>query len=583
MKTYWISAFMVLMASYIDSYSQSQPCATDFKHMDLLKSSVSYRSSFELNEIQIDNFIQTQKGVRVSSTPEVTYKIPLVVHVLEPDVSASIMTDKEIEGMISRLNNQLRAGEGYGDSQNINIEFDLVQRGPDCEATTGIVRVDMSTETSYVEHGVASATANGIPELVAKSKSNWGNVNYYNLWIVNEIDSQKGNGVIGFAYFPGAGAELDGALMIADRLKSENSTLLAHEIGHALGVYHTFNGSGGSEEEGFSCTSNASPTIQGDRCADTEPMHYGGTYISNGLFDCTKGSDEINPCTGNPYGDLFRNIMNYVPDECAVLFTADQKDRMRGTLIKARSSLLRSNALKEAPVVAMAKACYPTVGNKADRYFGITSFDFDEQIVSESGSVSQDGYFSIDNSCYKQAEVSPDITYPVVIKTKNSNYVKVYIDYNNDGDFEDVGEEIGSGYSYPNKTFAFDYTVPVTGVLTNQELRMRVVCDPSSQLSACNLPGNSHNGSGQSEDYGIKINYSAARTEPCPANISLNGPVDNLNSGTKLFQSSVSITAVNRITGGRTILDGGAMVVLKPGFEVSGGAVFTAQIEGCVN
>lgn len=570
---------MVLMATFLNCYSQVQPCATDFRHNDLLKNSSFYRSNFEANESRVNSFIHSQKNLRVSTSSEVLYTIPLVVHVLEPDTSASIMTDQEIEEMISRLNNQLRAGEGYQDSQDINIEFALARRNPNCETTNGIVRVDMSEDLTYINQGVRSATDKGISELAAKSKSNWGNINYYNLWIVNKIDDQKGNGVIGFAYFPGVGADLDGALMIADRLKNENSSLLAHEIGHALGVYHTFNGSGGSEEEGYSCASNQSPSTQGDRCADTEPMHFGGTYISNGLFDCSMGSDEINPCTGKPYGDLFRNFMNYVPDECAALFTENQKDRMRATLLKARSTLLNSNALKEAPLVPMAAACYPTAGNKSDRFFGITSFDFDKKLVSESGSVSQDGYFSVDYSCYKQVEVLSDSTYPVIIKTKNSNYVKVYIDYNNDGDFEDDGEEIASGLSYPNKTFSFNYTVPSSGVLVNQELRMRVVCDPSNELSACSLPGNIYNGSGQSEDYGIKI---TAVPRPCLSNVVLREPLTQLG-GVNLIESLDSILAGIRIIGGQTILHGTDNVILEPGFEVSGGAVFAAEIKACAN
>ncbi|AWV98224.1 M43 family zinc metalloprotease [Arcticibacterium luteifluviistationis] len=582
MKMYWIGAFIALMTSFFDCYSQSQPCAADFKHAELLKNSDTYRANFETNQTQIDNFINNQTQFRVASTSDIFYRIPLVVHVLEPDSASSIVTDVEINQMISRLNNQLKAGAGYTESQNINIEFVLAKRSPDCGATTGIVRVDMSSNTSYVDYGVKSQKDEGISDLDAKSSSNWGNTNYYNLWIVNEIDGKKGDGVIGYAYFPGAGADVDGALMIADQLKKENSTLLVHELGHALGVYHTFQGYKGSEESGYSCTSNVSPTTQGDRCADTDPMHFGGTYVSNGIFNCETGYNKVNPCTGKAYGDLFRNIMNYVPDECAVIFTQGQKDRMRATLIKARSSLLESKALDDVPAVAMAPMCAPNIGSQSSIYYGITLFNFDDELISESGTVAQDGYFSIDNSCYRQVEVSPDSTYPVIVKTKSSNYVKVYIDYNNDGDFEDHGEEVGSNTS-PSKTFTFNYTVPSSGVLTNQELRMRVVCDPSYYLNACSLPGHSSYGSGQSEDYGIKIKVSAARPNPCLSNVILTEPLNDVGSGLNLIESLNSIVAGILISGGHTILHGADNVVLNPGFEVSEGAVFTAEIKACDN
>lgn len=582
MKTYWIGAFMALMASFFDCYSQYQPCAADLKHAELLKSSDSYRANFESNQLQIDNFIESQKKLRVSATSEVFYRIPLVVHVLEPDGASSIMTDAEIYQMISRLNNQLKAGSGYTESQNINIEFVLAKRSPDCSSTSGIVRVDMSSNITYVESGVMSQTTEGISDLDAKSSSNWGNTNYYNLWIVNEIDNKKVDGVIGYAYFPGAEANVDGALMIADQLKNENSTLLVHELGHALGIYHTFQGYSGSEENGYSCSSNASPTTQGDKCADTDPMHYGGTYLSNGIFDCNEGHNQINPCTGKPYGDLFKNIMNYVPYECAVLFTEDQKERMRAGLTKGRGSLLESNALDEVPETPMALSCSPIIGSEPGVFYGITLFDFDSQVVSKSGSVSQDGYFSIDNSCYKRAEVSSDSSYEIVVKTKFYSYVKVYIDYNNDGDFEDAGEEIGNGNSRPSNTVTFNYTVPSSGVLTNQELRMRVVNDPSFFLNSCSLPGNAY-GSGQSEDYGIKINGLNSQGEPCLSNVTLTEPLSGLSSVLNIFKSLNSIIAVNRITGGQTTMSGEENVLLNPGFEVSEGAVFTAEIGACAN
>lgn len=93
-------------------------------------------------------------------------------------------------------------------------------------------------------------------------------------------------------------------------------------------------------------------------------------------------------------------------------------------------------------------------------------------------------------------------TYPLSITTgiANDEDVKMYIDFNNNGDFTDLGEEVFS--SNQNKTHSGNIIIPSTGVTTNAPLRLRLISDFHSQ----NISGPCyHPNTGQAEDYEIVI------------------------------------------------------------------------------
>jgi hypothetical protein len=77
-----------------------------------------------------------------------------------------------------------------------------------------------------------------------------------------------------------------------------------HEVGHWLGLYHTFEG-------GCSGT--------GDRVADTPPE----------AEETTKCDLTRDTCPGDRFRDSVTNYMNYAPDHCMTEFTAGQVIRMQ--------------------------------------------------------------------------------------------------------------------------------------------------------------------------------------------------------------------------------------------------------------
>ena len=155
------------------------------------------------------------------------------------------ISDQQIIDAIAYTNQLFKADPASGFSgPDIGLELQLAKRTPDCRPTNGIVRWDFSSNTAYVDNGINIESSAGVNELVVKGDTRWSNKDYYNIWIVNKIDGADGTSgsfTAGYAYFPGASEEVDGTVLLATQLVS-GSTTLGHEIGHALNLYHTFQG-----------------------------------------------------------------------------------------------------------------------------------------------------------------------------------------------------------------------------------------------------------------------------------------------------------------------------------------------------
>ena len=140
--------------------------------------------------------------------------------------------------------------------------------------------------------------------------------------------------------------------------------------------------------------------------------------------------------------------------------------------------------------------CVPVVTNTTSSAgIGLFGLKLDKYTYTSSGT-RDDGPF-IDMACTEVMELKTDTFYITEITTGASykEYVKVYIDFNNDGDLDDAGELVFDTYEKP--THLDTIKIPSTAA-TNVLLRMRVMSDFYTIKDACDTLGY-----GQTEDYGV--------------------------------------------------------------------------------
>src|SRR5687768_4182902 len=229
--------------------------------------------------------------VRQFGSPGVdgTLTVPVVVHVIRNSTGGGDVSDSRIASQIDVLND---AFDGTTGGVNTSFRFSL----------TATTRTNNST---WYTAGPGTAA-----ETAMKSALRQGGAGTLNIYMSN-----PGGGLLGWATFPSSYASQplkDGVVVLSASTPGGNAApynlgdTATHEVGHWLGLYHTFQGG---------CNGS------GDQVSDT-PAEKSPAY------GCPVGRDSCRNGHNGSGIDPITNFMDYTDDSCMFKFTAGQSARM---------------------------------------------------------------------------------------------------------------------------------------------------------------------------------------------------------------------------------------------------------------
>ncbi|MBX7205591.1 MAG: T9SS type A sorting domain-containing protein [Bacteroidia bacterium] len=378
MKPLLLLRIIILCVFPFTSYSQN--CSFDEHRAGWIGSDSARYQAKLLYEERIDNFRnegylvspfefppQNQGASLSNGCRRTHFVVPIVFHVIyESGLPATNVSDSQITDQLQVLND---AFAGINGGYNTGIQFCLAKKKPDGTAFSGINRV-----------------ADGSPEYrqYDPQKNHLASMAYYdrerylNVWIVRNIlksDSTQAN-VAGYSNISYMGG-VDGVVMRYDfagnyqtcsgcPLQSiARGNALVHEIGHWLGLYHTFEGQ---------CAGATASTCatQGDRCCDTRPHDPATSYCpTNDTLTC--------PSANTYYGnqsDPIHNYMSYTSEACKYEFTHDQATIMQANLMLVRSGISNIDNMLATDVSCCLTTAQFSTASSSFKCYPDTAFTF---------------------------------------------------------------------------------------------------------------------------------------------------------------------------------------------------------------
>ncbi len=377
--------------------------------------------------------------------------IPVILHVVHNGQREGMgpnITQEQADSQIDALNEQFRRiGSGANNNPvgaDIYIEFAPALYDPDGNLLDqpGINRVDGGKESWSTQE----------IEATLKPSTIWNPNQYFNIWTVTFTPEDGGGTLLGYAQFPSMSG-LDGMPSVGGRAETDGVVMnyitygttpnvpfrygqgktVSHEVGHWLGLRHTWGDGACGVDDFVEDTPNCSQA------------RWSSIFLGCPTDDeCGEGERMVS------------NYMDYSDDQCRNTFTLEQKVRMRTTMDVSprRKELLRSTVhlSQEEPFARFAgtptSGCEGTVVQLLDlstnnpTTWAWTIYDTAGEVVGEYSDQNPEPAFPFSGIYSVKLVATNDQGSDSLTRL---NYISIISDDANTGieeDFEDTGSAL---------------------------------------------------------------------------------------------------------------------------------------------
>ena len=448
----------LLALSLIVQIKAQHTCGTDLYYEHQLSDNPTLKGLESAYNVESKKHVKANKNkVNKRATK---YTIPVVFHVIHTGGSENISREQILD-QIRILNEDF----SYTNANKVNlrsvfqnvaasgdIKFELATIDPQGNCFDGINRI-------YSPVGVNM----DIEDEPAKDLAYWNYRKYLNIWVVTNIVSGSSQGtVLGYAVFPWTSSfNKDGIVLRHDRVGSigtaantDDGRTLTHEVGHWLGLYHTFQGG---------CN-------DGDNCDDTPPVL--STFTN---ANCPANG---NSCSNDfpDLPDMWENYMDYSNGTCMSAFTKEQVARMQYYLETLRSTIYSTSNLLSVGV--QKQNTKPTAAFNSNTRTVCAGKPVNFYDLSCKGAVTARLWTFAGATQTTSTDANPVViyskpgTYQVTLQVENNfgsdsrtetSYIKVLDEYGKESPNFEEGFESGdpvanAGFEHLSPTYKFDRT-----------------------------------------------------------------------------------------------------------------------------